>query len=341
MSIAAVVTPTPPRSTLRPIDQAAAMGLSEGEWLTRHAPGRVRRITVPARKVLPRLTALGTVMSLTRNASCVHEKDGVWDRIEVGGAMGLVLNHDIDLRLFLNHWAHGYAVEMPLEKGGIRHSLQFFDKGGVAVHKIFARPATDMDSWEALMAELAEQCPPPPLEAVPLPTPDPDQPDESIAIETVRQRWADLRDVHDFFALLREEQVGRLQAMRLTGAPYSRAVPVSSIRPLLEQAAVDGVPIMCFVGNHGCIQIHSGPIHRVVPMGPWLNIMDPGFNLHLRIDQVAHAFAVWKPQSDSAVHSVELFATDGTLIAQFFGERKPGVPEIEAWRNLVRGLPDQ
>ncbi|MFQ3595064.1 MAG: ChuX/HutX family heme-like substrate-binding protein [Sphingomonadaceae bacterium] len=335
----AAVAPPPPRVPLRPIDQAAAMGLSEGEWLTRHAEARVRRIGVPARQLLPRLPALGTVMSLTRNASCVHEKDGVWDRIEISGAMGLVLNHDIDLRLFLNHWVHGYAVETPLETG-TRHSLQFFDRAGVAVHKIFARPTTDMAAWAALVEETAEDGPPPPLAAAPLPPPAADRPDDRIAIDAVRKRWAELKDVHDFFALLRQEQVGRLQAMRLAGAPYSRPVPVAAIQPLLEQAAADGVPIMCFVGNRGCIQIHSGPIHRVVAMGPWLNILDRGFNLHLRIDQVAHAFAVWKPQRDSAVHSVELFAADGTLIAQFFGERKPGVPEIAAWRDLVRGLPE-
>lgn len=316
------------------------MGLAEGEWLTRHAPGRVRRIARPARELLPRLTALGPVMSLTRNAWCVHEKDGVWDRIEISGAMGLVLNHDIDLRLFLAHWAHGYAVETPLEAGGSRHSLQVFDRAGVAVHKIFARPATNMAAWDALVAEVAEEGPPEPLQAAPLPAPEPDRADDAIAIEAVRQRWAQLRDVHDFFALLRQEQVGRLQAMRLAGAPYSRPVPVGAIEPLLAAAAADGVPIMCFVGNRGCIQIHSGPIHRVVRMGPWLNILDPGFNLHLRIDEVAHAFAVWKPQRDSAVHSVELFAADGTLVAQLFGERKPGVPELAAWRDLVHGLPD-
>jgi putative hemin transport protein len=332
------------RANLRPIDQAAAMGISEGEWLTRHAPvdaaARVRRISVRAAKLLPRFTALGTVMSLTRNAFCVHEKDGIWDRIEVGGAMGLVLNHDIDLRLFLNHWVHGYAVETPLEKG-TRHSLQFFDKAGVAVHKIFARPTTNMAAWAALVEEVADDGPTAPLEAAALPAPPEDRPDDSIAVDAVRRRWGELKDVHDFFALLREERLGRLQAMRLTGAPYSRSVPVASIQPLLERAAAGGIPIMCFVGNRGCIQIHSGLIHRVVPMGPWLNIMDKGFNLHLRIDQVAHAFAVWKPQSDSAVHSVELFAADGTLIAQFFGERKPGVPEIPAWRALVQDLPDR
>jgi putative hemin transport protein len=96
---------------------------------------------------------------------------------------------------------------------------------------------------------------------------------------------------------------------------------------------------MCFVGNRGCIQIHSGPIHRVEPMGPWLNILDPGFNLHLRQDRVASAWAVWKPQSDSAVHSLELFDSDGELIAQIFGERKPGLPERADWQALIASVP--
>ena len=67
------------------------------------------------------------------------------------GAMGLVLNHDIDLRLFMTHWAFAFAVETPLEKGGVRHSIQFFDKAGIAIHKIFARPVTNMDAWGKLV----------------------------------------------------------------------------------------------------------------------------------------------------------------------------------------------
>lgn len=328
---------SPPR---RPVDQAAALGISEAEWLVTHAPGRVRRLKVRARDLLPRLPALGPVMALTRNPFCVHEKEGVYGNIEVAGAMGLVLNHAIDLRLFLAHWVHLFAVETPLEGGGTRQSLQVFDSSGTAVHKIFAREATDRTAWAALVADLGEESPPGPIAVSPRPKPTPDRPDEAIAIETVRQRWAALRDVHDFFALLREEEVGRLQAMRLAGPPYSRPVPVSAIEPLLEAAAAEGVPLMCFVGNRGCIQIHSGPVHRVVPAGPWLNILDPGFNLHLRIADVAHAFAVWKPQADSPVHSVELFAADGTLVCQLFGERKPGRPELPAWKRLVDSLPD-
>lgn len=324
----------------RAIDQAAALGVSEGEWLTGHqTDARVRRLAMPARPILEALPALGTVMALTRNPSCVHEKDGAYANLEFGGAMGMVLNHDIDLRLFMNHWAHGFSVEAPRDDGGVRHSLQFFDAAGIAIHKIFARPATDMAAWAALVERFAQPGPVTPITAQPSKLPAPDRDDADIDVQALREGWQSLADVHDFFALLRKLKVGRRQALRLVGGPLARRIAPDWVRFVLEQAAERAVPIMAFVGNPGCIQIHSGPIHRVVPMGPWLNILDAGFNLHLRTDRIADAFAVWKPQSDSAVHSIELFDADGNLICQLFGERKPGRPELDGWKQLVSEVP--
>ena len=37
---------------------------------------------------------LGSVMALTRNDSCVHEKHGEYDNISIGPGHGLVLNRD-------------------------------------------------------------------------------------------------------------------------------------------------------------------------------------------------------------------------------------------------------
>ncbi|WP_181159996.1 hemin-degrading factor [Sandaracinobacter neustonicus] len=324
----------------RPIDQAAALGVSEGVWLTAHqSDARVIRLALPAAAIIEALPPLGTVMALTRNHACVHEKDGAYANIEINGGMGLVLNHEIDLRLFMGQWAHAFAVETPLDDGAIRHSLQFFDKAGVAIHKIFARPQTDMAAWRDLVSRFAVEGPLQPILAEPIAPPAADRPDAEIDVEALRDGWWKLADVHDFFALLRKQGVGRRQAMRLAGGPFSRAIPTDSLQAILEQAVARDVPIMCFVGNNGCIQIHSGPIRRVVPMGPWLNILDPGFNLHLRADLIAEAYAVWKPQTDSAVHSIELFDKDGLLIAQFFGERKPGQPELEGWKQIVEEVP--
>jgi putative hemin transport protein len=95
---------------------------------------------------------------------------------------------------------------------------------------------------------------------------------------------------------------------------------------------------MVFVGNHGMIQIHTGPVVRIVPTGPWINVLDPDFNLHLREDAVAEAWLVRKPTRDGVVTSVELLDARGGLIATFFGARKPGKPEDPRWRALADGL---
>jgi len=47
---------------------------------------------------------------------------------------------------------------------------------------------------------------------------------------------------------------------------------------------------------------------------------------------------VQKPTSDGVVTSVEAFDADGALMAMFFGARKPGQPEQDAWRAIVAKL---
>jgi putative hemin transport protein len=95
---------------------------------------------------------------------------------------------------------------------------------------------------------------------------------------------------------------------------------------------------MVFVGNPGMIQIHTGPVSNLKPMGPWFNVLDEAFNLHLREDHIDSAWVVSKPTEDGIVTSLELFSRDGTLIATLFGKRKPGQPEDLAWRDIVTGM---
>lgn len=63
-----------------------------------------------------------------------------------------------------------------------------------------------------------------------------------------------------------------------------------------------------------------------------------GFNLHMRTDMIANVWVVQKPTSDGVVTSVEVFDAEGNSMAMFFGERKPGQPELQSWRDLVAGL---
>ncbi len=95
---------------------------------------------------------------------------------------------------------------------------------------------------------------------------------------------------------------------------------------------------MVFTGNPGTLQIHTGPVVEVKPTGPWINVMDPGFNLHLNQTGVDQVWLVRKPTADGVVTSIELFDATGYLITTFFGKRKPGQPEDLNWRVLAKSF---
>jgi putative hemin transport protein len=330
-------------------DIATSLSVSEGELIGAHAgvPDNetrglmARRLRGPWPALVAALEALGEVMALTRNESCVHEKVGTYREASFGGPagreMGLVLGGAIDLRVFYSRWAHGFAVD-EITPQGVQSSLQFFDAQGVAVHKVFSRARTDRGAWVELVARFVadeQRCG---LDVVDAPGVAAERPDVEIDIAGLRQAWASMRDTHEFFGLLKRFGVTRRQALRLADPQFVQAVDLDSAPSLLHAAAAAAVPIMVFVGNPGMIQIHSGVVKKIVPMGPWINVLDDGFNLHLRQDQVAQAWIVRKPTADGLVTSLELLDARGNTIAMFFGERKPGRAELCTWRDLVEGL---
>lgn len=320
---------------LRIRDAADRLGVSELELVV--LDPRTTRLRPAMRDWLRGLPGVGRAMALTRNPWCVHERRGAWSEPSFHGpGIGLVVGADIDLRLFMRSWAHLVHTVVDNARGPLR-SFQVFDAHGQAVHKVYATADTDLAAWEALVGDLADAEPEPlavtPAAPVTLPEPGP------LDVDAFREAWAALKDTHDFFPMLRRFDVHRLHAMRAVGAPWARPVDgVAAVRSVLEGAAADGHAIMVFVGNPGAIQIHTGPVERIVERGPWINVLDPDFDLHLRLDAIAEAYAVRKPTEDGDVHSLELYAEDGSLIAQLFGARKPGIPEDPAWTARVAGL---
>ncbi|HEY8375051.1 MAG TPA: ChuX/HutX family heme-like substrate-binding protein [Nannocystis sp.] len=318
---------------LRIRDAAARLGVSEASLRATGCGAGVTRLVEDWKAILRRVPLLGEVMALTRNESAVHEKVGEYAAPSFDGSGGLVLGGAIDLRLFLDRWAHGFAVE---EEG--RMSLHFFDAHGDAVHKIYAREGSELGEFRKLVEIFEAEDQRPEVMVIPRPPRRAALADAAIDVEGFRAAWLGLQDTHDFFALLRRFGVSRTQAMRLAPPGHARRVVAESLEQVLQQAAATELPIMIFVGNPGCIQIHTGPVARIVPMGPWINVLDPGFNLHLRRDRIAEAWVVYKPTRDGIVSSLELFDAEGETIALVFGARKPGKPELPAWRELVEGL---
>ncbi len=323
---------------IRTRDAAEKLGVSEAELVACRTGDGVTRLKSDFGKIIKALPALRTVMILTRNDHVVHEKVGEFGKINIQPSAGIVLNHHIDLRLFLNHWHFGFAVTEKV-KSGIRHSLQFFALDGNAIHKVYLRDESDKAAYDALVKTFTSDDQSADLAVATSIPKNTDRPDSEIDVDGLKAHWAALQDTHDFYGMLRDFGVGREQALRLVGDEFVTEVAPSALRAMLTRAAETKLSIMCFVGNPGCIQIHTGPVETLKEMGPWYNVLDPQFNLHLREDRIARAWVVRKPTRDGIVTSLELYDDDGANFVQFFGERKPGQVELDDWRDLAAALP--
>lgn len=376
----------------RHVDIAAELKISEGELIAIHVrsgqPQQLHelcglRLRPCWPELIAALAAFGELMALTRNASCVHELKGSYLHFHQGlqrsneapasppagssadtaaqppsmlppmPLIGVVSGDRISQRLFLSEWAYGFAVS-ELTPGGMQRSLQFYDAGGCAIHKIFLQNEAQVPIWFDFISRYAEASQTVGIKPVVLLDDDPAGPaplshsngsdnaasDGSGRIDQQQfcADWGSLRDVHHFSGLLSKYRVKRLQALQLAQRKFAEQVDIRNVYQLLVASAREQIDLSILAGNRGMLQIYTGTIQRVEVMGPWLNILDPGFNLHLREDHIASTWVVRKPSVEGLVTSVELFDQRGEVIAMFFSAHQNGKQKCCEWRNLVETL---
>lgn len=324
---------------LRIRNAADQLGVSEAELVATQIGEGVTRLRPEFAAILTEVQKLDKVMALTRNDECVHERKGVYLNPDFSSPFaGLFVGEDIDLRIFISHWDKAYAVAEKSEHGD-RKSLQFFGKDGLAIHKIYLTKDSNEAAFDALVEQFKSENQSTEETTVEVPLMLDEKPDAEIDVAGFKEAWVNLQDTHAFFGMLKKFGVTRTQALRLApDETYAAQIEKEAIVKMLEGAAESKLPIMCFVGNRGNIQIHTGLVRKTMWHNQWFNVMDPDFNLHLDMSKIAQAWIVRKPTEDGAVTAIEVFNEMGDIIVQFFGKRKPGIPELQEWRDLVASL---
>ncbi len=320
---------------------AAKIGISEGELVGAQVGEHIIRLRPEMSEILLELEPLGKLMALTRNESCVIERKGVYKdgKFYKSGpmSMGLFVDQNgIDLRLIMMHWKHVFAVEDTL-KGN--NSLQFFNKAGEALHKIYLTDASDKAAYDALVDRYKSDDQSAGIEVEPVVSNEDTVADSAVDWSALRTSWEALTDVHQFHGMLRKFKVSREQAFRNIGEDLAYPVDNSASRKVLELAKEKQCEIMSFVGNRGCIEINTSVPDKLMERGPWFNVLDPDFNLHLNEADIARSWVTRKPTKDGFVTSVEVVDEEGNIIITFYGQRLEGTPELETWREIVSLLP--
>ncbi|WP_175868860.1 hemin-degrading factor [Bartonella gabonensis] len=325
------------KKEMRNRDFAVSIGISEAELIAAYCTiGKAKRLKTDVATLLESAPRLGTVMVLTRNEHAVHEITGRFEKIVQNQHIPITLG-EIDLRIFAKHWKFGFEYDV-IVLGKPTKSLQFFDQHGVATLKVYSKDMTNMEEWNKLVEKLLLEDQSSILDILPVSLPVQGDITE-LDIENFRDRWRKMTDVHQFHKIISEFKINRHHAVKYVGSEFADELHADAVEIMLNQVARQELPIMCFVGNKGCIQIFSGIVKNIKQMGPWLNILDPGFDLHLLTSGIASVWHVRKPTLDGYVSSLEVFDKNDGMIVQLFGLRKEGEKEREDWRSLLKSLP--
>ncbi|MBB4805081.1 putative hemin transport protein [Chryseobacterium defluvii] len=319
---------------LRIRNAAAQLGVSEAELLVTNIGEGVTVLKPEFQNILSEVEQLGKVMALTRNDECVHERKGTYLNGDFSSPHAqLFVGEDIDLRIFLNSWKSAFAVVE-----GDKKSFQFFGKDGLALHKIYLTKDSNAAAFDTIAEKYKAEDQNQTFEFEAVAAKPEEKPDSEIDVEGFQKAWKELKDTHEFFMMTRKFGVSRTQALRLAPEGFAKKIENSKVVNVLEDASEKNLPIMVFVGNRGIIQIHTGNVKKTLWHQQWFNVMDPDFNLHLDVTKIAEAWIVKKPTEDGEVTAVEVFNKEGDFIVQFFGKRKPGIPELQEWKDLVAEL---
>lgn len=321
---------------LRIRNAADQLGVSEAELLATNLGEGVTILKPEFQNILTDVEQLGKVMALTRNEECVHERKGTYLNGDFSSPHAqLFVGEEIDLRIFQNHWKFAFGVVE-----GNRKSLQFFAKNGSALHKIYLTEDSNEALFDTIIEKFKAEDQNQILEFENIAQKPEEKADAEIDVEGFQKAWVELKDTHDFFMMTRKFGVSRTQALRLAPEGFAKKIDSSKVINILEDASEKKLPIMIFVGNIGIIQIHTGEVKKTMWHQQWFNVMDPDFNLHLDVTKIAETWIVKKPTEDGEVTAIEVFNKEGDFIVQFFGKRKPGIPELQEWKDLVASLED-
>lgn len=325
-------------------DLASLLGITEAELLyCRVGHEQTQRLSDNVVGILGMLSSIGSAKAITRNDCAVIIQTGQYDNAKLHHHAGLFLNpRKLDLRMFFAQWDSVFTVTEET-KTGLRHSIQFFDKYGDALHKIYSTEQTNMDAWQNIIA-LYSSTENPPLSL------DKARPflETEISAELtqqIEQQWRDMKDVHQFFTILKNNNLNRQQVFRIVSRDLAWQVPTHSLSTLLAQAHQAQNEIMLFVSNRGCVQIFTGKINQPSCLTTestqtnWLTISNTNMNLHIIENEIDECWVTRKPTKDGFVTSLEVFDKQGNQIIQMYGQRTEGTPEQVEWCKQVLALP--
>ena len=235
-------------------DAAKKMHISEAELLSTEIDDGVSFLLIDNFKdFIKDVLMIDQIMFLIRNDIVVHEKTIKTRDVELIGNQIVNIKDSNSILLEFDEKLFKYAFfQKKIHANRELRSFQFFNNLGHATLKIYLK-SKDSDAFEDIALKYESKY------------------NYEIQSELNLNKAAHLEseiNIHLPFSIDRNKVT-------------ESEMPLNSLRLILESASDMKIPILIYGFGLGAVQYHMDTVRNIVDYGPWLNVIDKKFNLHV------------------------------------------------------------
>tara|TARA_B100000700_G_scaffold103666_1_gene117048 strand:- start:7587 stop:8537 length:951 start_codon:yes stop_codon:yes gene_type:complete len=90
-----------------------------------------------------------------------------------------------------------------------------------------------------------------------------------------------------------------------------------SLRDILKVSSQESIPIQIHAFGIGCVQYHRDSIKNVVDYGPWINIIDKSFNIHVLENKISNSCLLEHLSDNKKIYSLDFYDVNKNLVLGF------------------------
>ena len=275
----------PENKKVRIRNAAEKLNVSEAELLsTQLGDGDTSFLSVENIKdFFQQLFSLDQVMFLIRNENVVHEKIVGLEELTFSDNQIFEIKYNAPLLTFDEKSLAYLFFEKKIHAGKTLRSFQFFNQKGLSIIKIYLK-GKSVDKFDLICEKY--------------------QIDYNYELQkdipSTNKECDFISDVDMFF--LRNDKPSNVN--RIT-------VDKSLLRDVLDKASHAKIPIQVHALGLNTIQYHRGVVKNLVDYGPWINIIDKNFNIHVLEHAISKTAVAEYLINNKKYYSIEFFDRAG------------------------------
>ena len=152
-----------------------------------------------------------------------------------------------------------------------------------------------------------------------------------VEINELRQMWASLTHVHQFYDMLSLFKLDLLEAITLMQGQWTHPITSGQLTNFLQQCFEHKLDCKILTGNRGIVHELIAPITQFKLSPKTLTISGNNYYCNVNLLSIQQVWLVKRATKYGIVHSLEAFDSHGRLILQVQEQKPSEQPESHRW----------